>query len=120
LAKAYIDPVEIGNRIRTIREKYGKTQSFFADMTYISPSYLSLIETGQRLPSVVVLSHIANFADVSIDYLVYGDSDSFSTEQKEFSRLCAEYSSDEMIRAMRLAEYSLKLSKLKDPTGNIE
>ncbi len=47
-----------------------KTQAYFADILYISPSYLALIEAGKRVPNLDVLVHIAEITDVSIDYLI--------------------------------------------------
>ena len=45
-----LNPKELGERIRKLRFKRNKTQSYFADMLYISPSYLALIESGKRVP----------------------------------------------------------------------
>lgn len=114
-----INAKEIGARIRALRLKKNKTQSYFADIVYITPSYLSLIEDGQRIPNVEVLAQIAKVADVSIDYLIYGTEENSTTLFNTFSRLCSTYSEDEMKRALRLTEYYLKLSKLKNPDDEI-
>ena len=68
-----IDAQALGERIRKLRLKKNKTQAYFADILYISPSYLALIEAGKRVPNLDVLVHIAEITDVSIDYLVFGD-----------------------------------------------
>lgn len=63
-----IDAQALGERIRKLRLKKNKTQAYFADILYISPSYLALIEAGKRVPNLDVLVHIAEITDVSIDY----------------------------------------------------
>ena len=52
-----LNPKELGERIRKLRFKRNKTQSYFADMLYISPSYLALIESGKRVPNLDLLIH---------------------------------------------------------------
>ena len=69
-----IDAQARGERIRKLRLKKNKTQAYFADILYISPSYLALIEAGKRVPNLDVLVHIAEITDVSIDYLIFGDN----------------------------------------------
>ena len=71
-----IDAQALGERIRKLRLKKNKTQAYFADILYISPSYLALIEAGKRVPNLDVLVHIAEITDVSIDYLIFGDNKS--------------------------------------------
>ena len=60
-----IDAQARGERIRKLRLKKNKTQAYFADILYISPSYLALIEAGKRVPNLDVLVHIAEITDVS-------------------------------------------------------
>lgn len=118
-----INAKEIGARIRALRLKKNKTQSYFADIIYITPAYLSLIEDGQRMPNIEVIVQIANVTDVSLDYLIYGNDKNdknTTTIFNTFSRLCSTYSEDEIKRALRLTEYYLKLSKLKNPDDNID
>ena len=69
-----IDAQALGERIRKLRLKKNKTQAYFADILYISPSYLALIEAGKRVPNLDVLVHIAEITDISIDYLIFGDN----------------------------------------------
>lgn len=58
-----LNPQELGERIRALRFKCNKTQVYFADMLYISPSYLALIESVKRVPNLDLLIHIAKFTD---------------------------------------------------------
>lgn len=65
-----VNLIEMGERIKRLRLKQNKTQKYFADMIYISPSYLALIEQGKRTVSIDVLSQISKVCDVSTDYLL--------------------------------------------------
>lgn len=104
-----INPVEIGARIRALRIKQGKTQTYYADLLYISASYLALIEAGKRIPALEILVQIAKISDVTIDYLVWGNEKDLDESQIVFDRLHETYPPDQMKKALQLAEYFLKL-----------
>ncbi len=105
-----INPAAIGERVRSLRKKQGKMQAYYADMLYISASYLALIESGKRLPTVDVLAQIARVGGVTIDYLVFGDKTSLDEEQETFNRLRSSYPKEELDKALKLAEFYLKLN----------
>ena len=109
-----INPKELGERIRKLRFKRNKTQSYFADMLYISPSYLALIESGKRVPNLDLLIHIAKFTDVTLDYLVFGDDPNCDPLQMTFNRLNDSYENRQLERAMKLAEFYLEMTKDDD------
>lgn len=67
---------ELGKRIKISREKMGLTQQQLADACEIGLSYMGYIERGKRIGNVFLLSKIANVLQVSLDYLVYGESTS--------------------------------------------
>ncbi len=100
----------LGERIRTLRLKQNKTQSYFADILYISPSYLALIEAGKRIPNLDVLIQIVRVTDVSLDYLVFGKDETLDSQQKAFDRLRAEYPPEEIQNALQMAEFYLQLT----------
>ena len=112
-----IDLVEMGKRIKKLREKANKTQKYFADMLYISPSYLALIERGKRTVTLDVLAQIAKVCDVSTDYLLFGISyEQTENNFRSFQRLSENYPPHELKKALRLAEYYLALDNSKDDT----
>lgn len=114
MAKIMDSPKEIGCRIRALRQKHGKTQTYFADMLYISPSYLALIESGKRTPTVEVLAQISNLCDVSVDFLLFGkQSSQRDINQKTFQRLTTSYSPADIERSLQLAEYYLQMESHK-------
>ena len=87
-------------------------------MTFLSwTSYLALIESGKRVPSIEVLIQIAKTCDVTIDYLIFGDErttyDPQDYIQLMFRRLCDTYSSKQIEKALLLAEYYLLLEDEK-------
>lgn len=63
--------VKIGNRIRRLRLERNLSQKDVAE-PLMTPSYLSLIESGQRMPSEGVLRHVAERLGVEPDELLTG------------------------------------------------
>ncbi|MCA9313758.1 helix-turn-helix transcriptional regulator [Candidatus Saccharibacteria bacterium] len=47
--------MDIGLKIKSIREKTGLTQTEFADKIAVSQSYLSKVESGNRHPNYAML-----------------------------------------------------------------
>lgn len=113
-----INLVEMGNRIKLLRTKQKKTQKYFADLLYISPSYLALIEQGKRTATLDVLAQIAQVCDVSTDYLLFGISNEQNEQDEKnfrtFRRLSDCYPPHKMKNALRLAEYYLSLNDSVD------
>ncbi|MFD0313922.1 helix-turn-helix domain-containing protein [Streptomyces flavalbus] len=64
-------PVHVGRRIRNLRVKLGLKQQDLAS-TEISASYISLIESGKRVPSDTVLTTLARKLGCSPDHLRTG------------------------------------------------
>lgn len=108
-----INPVEIGSRIRDLRIKKGKSQTYYADLFYISPSYLALIEAGKRVPNLEILVQIAKVCGVSLDYLVFGEDTDSKKGMNTFLRLAALYPENDIEKALKMAEYFLQLVCLR-------
>lgn len=105
-----INLTDMGNRIKLLRLKQRKTQEYFADMLFISPSYLALIESGKRTATIDVLAQIAKVCDVSVDYLLFGISDYTNSQvHRKLDRLINMYSNEQIEKALQLAEYYLQL-----------
>lgn len=110
-----IDLVEMGARIKKLRTDQNKTQKYFADMLFISPSYLTLIEQGKRTVTIDVLAQLAKVCDVSVDYLLFGISyEQTENNYRTFQRLSEKYPTHEIKNALRLAEYYLLLNNKSD------
>lgn len=59
----------LGNRIRTVRQRRGITQEQLAEKVDISTNFMSLIENGRNM-SVETLVKIAEALGVTVDYLL--------------------------------------------------
>jgi transcriptional regulator with XRE-family HTH domain len=66
-----IDPLVLGERIRTARQRAGLTQAQAAG-TGMSVGYVSRIESGQRRPDPQLLEQIAAAIDSTVDELLMG------------------------------------------------
>ena len=62
--------VNFGSVLKTLRLKRNMTQAQLAQKLGLTKSVISAYETGLRLPSYDVLSHIAQIYNVSTDYLL--------------------------------------------------
>lgn len=62
--------MRIGERVKLLRENANLTQIELAKVLKISNSTLSQYENGVRVPSDDIKIEIANYFDVSIDYLL--------------------------------------------------
>jgi len=59
-------PAKVGARIKKLRLAKGMSQQALAEPKFTAP-YLSLIEQGQRSPSLDALGYLAHKLDVSVD-----------------------------------------------------
>ena len=61
-----------GKRIKILREQKELTQEQLADALHISDVHLRRLETGRSTGSVELVIEIADYFDVSLDYLLLG------------------------------------------------
>lgn len=59
-----------GNILRNLRKDKGMTQSELADVFNISASSIRMFETQKRHPNQELLVRIANYFNVTVDYLL--------------------------------------------------
>ena len=71
------------NRIRDLREDMDLRQSDLAKATGIDQRTISNYETGKTAPDAESLIVLADFFDVTIDYLVRRTNYNFSSQQKK-------------------------------------
>ena len=60
----------IGYRISELRKQAGMSQFQLAKVLDIATSTLGMYETGKREPSLKVMNRIANYFNVTTDYLL--------------------------------------------------
>lgn len=70
----YYDPIECGARIAHLRTEWGLTQIQAAEKLNISVQHYRAIETGRRSASIELLIEIAHTFQVSLDYIIFGQS----------------------------------------------
>ena len=58
------------NRLKELRKSRGYTQISLQMQTGIEQSLLSKFENGERVPPTETLLHLAEFYNVSIDYIL--------------------------------------------------
>lgn len=63
-----------GELLKALREEQNYTQPELASLLHISPSSVAMYETNKREPSDKLKIELANFFNVSVDYLI-GKSD---------------------------------------------
>ena len=61
--------MDFKGRLKELRQQRGLSQSDLAKKLNISKSTISMLEVGARQPSIEMLEQIADFFNVSLDYL---------------------------------------------------
>ena len=74
-------PTPVGQRIRTRRIELGLSQAEIAE-GMLSPSYVSLVESGRRQPAASALAHIAERLRIDVEYLRDGVDASVRTRAR--------------------------------------
>ncbi len=91
-----------GRKLKNIREISGMTQEDIAKKANVTKEYVSMIESGKRLPSVDVLAKLADIFHLNISYFIedkdYGFSMLFRAEGLN------EQDKKELLKFIRLSE----------------
>ena len=67
-----LNNIEVGERIRKIREELKMSREKFSEMVDISDVFLGQIERGERSLSTKTLVKIISFTGLSSDYILFG------------------------------------------------
>ena len=70
-----------GNKLKSMREKKGLLQKQLGDSLGISASTIGMYEQNRREPDNSTLKKIANFFEVSTDYLLDNENDKYINEK---------------------------------------
>lgn len=65
--------LQIGERLRKIREDLKMSRETFSEMIDISDVFLGQLERGERSLSLKTLCRIVSFTGTSTDYLLFGE-----------------------------------------------
>jgi len=71
--------INLGKAIKLIRVNKGYSQEKFASLISITPSYLSLIESGKRNPNTKLLERISSNLNIPLSVLIF-----IATEKEDF------------------------------------
>lgn len=74
-------PTPVGQRIRSRRLELGLSQAEIAE-GMLSPSYVSLVESGRRQPAASALAHVAERLRIDVEYLRDGVDASVRTKAR--------------------------------------
>lgn len=82
----------MNERIRELREFFGKSQENFAQSLELSRNYISLVENGQRNMSSHTIKVLCTLYDVNENWLRTGEGMMFveKTEDEEISEMLAD------------------------------
>lgn len=72
--------LEVGTRIRSVRESLHMTRERFSEKCDISDSFLAAVECGKKSITVKTLKKICSAANVSADYIVFGRNNDFESD----------------------------------------
>ena len=75
-----IDYALIGKRVKETRMSMKVSQATLAEMTGLSVTYISHIETAHKKASLTSLISIANATGISVDELLYGNQENYKSD----------------------------------------
>lgn len=101
--------MELGDRLRLLREKQGLTQLALANKLHLPNQNISNYERGFRQPDYETLQLLAGFFGVTIDYLITGQED---------KNTCTVTIDDQVVE-LTVNEYKLLLEMKKHPEFEI-
>ncbi len=91
--------MELGKRIKKLRKDMKLTQDTFANKLRIHSKQLAKYESGRTIPSINIIERVADFCEVSIDYLIGGEDKVLANKTK--------------VSDMELLDYFRRINKLK-------
>ncbi|WP_432408858.1 helix-turn-helix domain-containing protein [Wukongibacter sp. M2B1] len=88
-----IDKAILGNRLKELREKFFLTQHDFGGIINIPQNTISNYEKGKSFPNIETIYLIADYFDISIDYLVgrTGRKELIFVEDKKLQEIGKQY-----------------------------
>lgn len=76
---------KVGKRLRTLREEKNITQEELGKILGTSHVTIGRYENGERIPKLDILIDLANYFDVSLDYLLFRSNKKEVTSDKDES-----------------------------------
>ena len=108
----YLNYQTIGKRIRLLRKQQHLSQLTLAEMVDKSPTYISLVENGQKGPSLEMLIDVANALKVTMDVLLAGyleqNTAAVDAELSALLEDCSEYEKRVIVESARSLKHVLR------------
>jgi transcriptional regulator with XRE-family HTH domain len=103
-SRGTVNYIEMGNRIKFEREKFGMSRDELSKILNISTNFLGQIERGERKMSINTLINLSDCLHISIDYLLYDqvEVDTNNNFLQSLSNKCSE-------REIKVIEEMIKL-----------
>lgn len=76
------EDIEVGERLRSIRENMHMNRENFSEKIDITDSFLGQIERGERALSVKTLKKVVKYTGISADFLLFGKDSNNDNIQK--------------------------------------
>lgn len=109
-----MDAKAVGQRIKTAREKKNMTQEDLAALVDISPTHVSVIERGSKIPRLDTFVAIANVLEVSADSLLVDVVDhATKSVASELSAAIEDLPHDEKMRILKAVSALVESSSWK-------
>jgi transcriptional regulator with XRE-family HTH domain len=86
-----MDLIGIGGRVAELRTRHGISGRALADALGISRGYLSRVENGRQVPSIVILDRIAQHFGVELGYFFEAASTGEVATQPSIDRFAADF-----------------------------
>ncbi len=97
--------VEVGQRIKMLRQKNGYTRESFARRVRVSSRFLYEVEAGKCSFSIDVLCRFASALSVSCDYILFGyEYDGLTTECKRIMNLLTKFDKKQLVKVLGILE----------------
>ena len=80
--------IKLGKVVRKHRESLGLSQRDLASLSDLTPSFLSLVESDKRVPSLVVGNRIAQALNLTLEVMVWEAVEIPATASDQDRRLC--------------------------------
>ena len=77
--------MQIGNKLKTIRQQHGKSQKEIAKSVGVAHSTYSNYENGNRTPNMSTLKRIADYYEISVEHLLQLDNLKENREKNNIS-----------------------------------
>jgi transcriptional regulator with XRE-family HTH domain len=111
--------MELHKKIKQLRKKKDLSQQEFAEKIGLHISYVSRLENGHSQPSIEVLKKLTKLFEVTADYLLNGNVDSYDIKIKNKSlaekiRLIDELDDDEQQALNKVIDSMLTNHKMRN------